>query len=738
MKKKINKSTQKNKNKNFRHGSGKELKKPHNKNAAAVKQSNRQNFDLKINLKENEVGITEYVSPGEGFQGILKSRYSDFHVNEIDLNGQVLQLNDSTVPQQKKHDELNPEDLDAARSRVKDVITDEIWVKIKHLFEKSSTGGKDGDCEIFIDATDFNKDTRTDVHQIIKKLYGSKLISTTVAGEREGRDPSKKFIKIAESKSGGGKGNEPHYTEISMSSNFIKERNNWSFPGDYVHFLVYKENMDTSEVATGLANRLNLKPSQVNYSGTKDKRAKTTQKFCIKKRSPKQILGSVRHMPGVRVGNFEFSKQVLKLGDLKGNRFRIALRHLKGEPAMIENALKNIKDKGFINYFGLQRFGNCASVPTFEVGVALLKSDYKLACELILKPRENDLPFLKSIRETWWKNRDSKAASSMFRNDKLIEKKLLDGLAQYGENDYSSALRKLPRNMLLLYPHAFQSLVFNTMASRRIREFGLQLIIGDLVYRNKDEPNIDLDDLHLEELEEDDNSVEELKSSAPVEEKESVFKRKVKPLTESDIQSENYTIYDVVLPLPGYDVTYPDNIVNSWYEEFLEKYGLSSQSLKHNVKTYSMPGAYRKLLLKPADMSWEFRRYSTPQETLIASDWEILMDREQAKKINTTETNNAEHSALLLDFCLPSSAYATMMLRELMKCDTSASGQTILEETALKKAFDKDAKELKKRKTEDITEATDASQIKQAKVENDAKDDEVSELVNEAQVTNKI
>lgn len=34
----------------------------------------------------------------------------------------------------------------------------------------------------------------------------------------------------------------------------------------------------------------------------------------------------------------------------------------------------------------------------------------------------------------------------MFRNDKLIEKKLLDGLAQYGENDYSSALRKVQMN----------------------------------------------------------------------------------------------------------------------------------------------------------------------------------------------------------------------------------------------------------------------------------------------------
>uniref|UniRef100_A0A1A9WI99 TRUD domain-containing protein n=1 Tax=Glossina brevipalpis TaxID=37001 RepID=A0A1A9WI99_9MUSC len=675
-----------------------------------------QNSDFKINLKENEVGITEYVSPSEGFQGILKSRYSDFHVNEIGLNGQVLHLNQATVPEEKKDDEMNSEQLDAALAGVKDIITDEMRIKIENLIQKSSTSDKSEDCEVFIDATELNKDKRTEVHKVIKKLYGGKLVSTTVSGEQEGKEPSKKFIKITEPKNG-------------------RERNAWSFPGDYVHFLVYKENVDTTEVATGLANRLNLKPSQVNYCGTKDKRAKTTQKFCIKKRSPKQILGSVRHMPRVRVGNFEFSKQVLKLGDLKGNRFRIALRHLIGERAMIENALKNLKELGFINYFGLQRFGNCASIPTFEVGVALLKSDYKLACELILKPRENDLPFLKCIRETWWKNRDSKAASLMFRNDKLIEKKLLDGLAQYGENDYSSALRKLPRNMLLLYPHAFQSLVFNNMASRRVKEFGLKLIVGDLVYRNKDDPNIELDDLQIEEFEESDDFAKELNLSAMEVEKESLFKRKVKSLTETDIESGNYTIYDIVLPLPGYDITYPNNIMKSWYEEFLEHYKLNSQSLKNNVKTYSMPGTYRKLLLKPIDMSWEFRFYSTPEETLIASDWEILKDREKANKIEINATNDAEKlSALLLDFCLPPSAYATMMLRELMKCDTSASGQTNLEEAALQKAFDKDVKEIKKRKAEDIIEVDGASNVKQAKLQNDEKEDSVDK----AEVSNKI
>lgn len=72
------------------------------------------------------------------------------------------------------------------------------------------------------------------------------------------------------------------------------------------------------------------------------------------------------------------------MGDLKGNRFHIALRHLTGERQHIETLLNNVKENGFINYYGLQRFGNCSTVPTYEVGLALLKADYKLVIAFIV------------------------------------------------------------------------------------------------------------------------------------------------------------------------------------------------------------------------------------------------------------------------------------------------------------------------------------------------------------------
>ena len=51
-------------------------------------------------------------------------------------------------------------------------------------------------------------------------------------------------------------------------------------------------------------------------------------------------------------------------------------------------------------------------------------------------------------------------------------------------------------------------------------------------------------------------------------------------LDESNIG--NYNMYDVVLPLPGYDVIYPANEVAQWYNEQLETDEMSG--FKQNVK----------------------------------------------------------------------------------------------------------------------------------------------------------
>lgn len=54
-------------------------------------------------LRETDVGITEYLYKDiQGFNGTIKQRYSDFIVNEINTDGEVIVLKDKGFQQKKR------------------------------------------------------------------------------------------------------------------------------------------------------------------------------------------------------------------------------------------------------------------------------------------------------------------------------------------------------------------------------------------------------------------------------------------------------------------------------------------------------------------------------------------------------------------------------------------------------------------------------------------------------------
>lgn len=65
-------------------------------------------------------------------------------------------------------------------------------------------------------------------------------------------------------------------------------------------------------------------------------------------------------------------------------------------------------------------------------------------------------------------------------NKYKIEKSLFQGLQRYGEN-YYNVFENLPRSMKTLYCHALQSYLWNKITSKRLKEHGKKLVIGDLV-----------------------------------------------------------------------------------------------------------------------------------------------------------------------------------------------------------------------------------------------------------------
>lgn len=131
--------------------------------------------------------------------------------------------------------------------------------------------------------------------------------------------------------------------------------------GEHLLLQVEKRGANTTWVARELARIAGVKPRDVSYAGRKDRNAVTVQHFSLwlgKQPEPDwsqhvhqeyRVLSSLRH------------RRKLRLGALKGNRFRLVLRELSIPVSGLEARLQRIREQGVPNYFGTQRFGHGGS-----------------------------------------------------------------------------------------------------------------------------------------------------------------------------------------------------------------------------------------------------------------------------------------------------------------------------------------------------------------------------------------
>lgn len=219
-------------------------------------------------------------------------------------------------------------------------------------------------------------------------------------------------------------------------------------------------------------------------------------------------------------------------------------------PAAIDAAMAHCKEHGFINYYGMQRFGT-GHIRTHTVGIELLKDNHEAAVRLILHPGDAARPghdALKAYRDTG----DVQTALNLLpRYGMSIEHTLLMGLKKHGVKDFHNAFMMLPRNMRMLYVHAHQAFLWNTLASERIRLYGLKVVAGDLV-------------------------LADTAADAPDAEQDVGARGKLKPVHMVTAEElEKYSIFDVVIPLPGEGVIFPGNGLEATFERLLEADGLS-------------------------------------------------------------------------------------------------------------------------------------------------------------------
>lgn len=147
---------------------------------------------------------------------------------------------------------------------------------------------------------------------------------------------------------------------------------------------------------------------QICIAGTKDRRAITSQLATAYRVESEKLAKLNEILIGIRLGNFKYASKELHLGALNGNRFTIVLRFLStnfflsdlhfnwhlafrnvdASPALVEENVVHLKEKGFINYYGTQRFGT-TSVPTHAIG----KYDPSRPFFLLSNDITNNFPF---------------------------------------------------------------------------------------------------------------------------------------------------------------------------------------------------------------------------------------------------------------------------------------------------------------------------------------------------------
>ncbi|KAF5019634.1 hypothetical protein F66182_8359 [Fusarium sp. NRRL 66182] len=643
------------------------------------------------------IGISQRVTPlAVPWTGEMRTRFTDFQVNEIKEDGSVLHLQQVGLADQEPQvqatetkesngeaaakEETKPEEnLQGAAKQPKNEGTTEIKPAAQpepanevsaedattlegltdHRFAQELIEiykvGPGADHEKKKSVTSEPMDDRTkrgQVHQEIRRIFKSRIdTNTTDTGAIVATlIPPKK----AGSKKRGGRNRGGARDEKPT--------------GEYLHFTLFKENRDTMDAVNQIARFLKVKPQVIGYAGTKDRRASTVQRCSVRYMRQRNLAGINGKVWGVSTGDYEYNDNSIHLGQLLGNEFVIAIKSCQmvgesnDEPIAqqveklkknVDSALSHMHQHGWINYFGHQRFGT-HEVGTHEVGQLILCDKYEEAVKSLLhydqeiaeKAEAGDIPEEPSKRDDYLRNQ----ACMLFLTNKDVDRAMkilprrfaaencifrhLNRQGAQSRRDFIGSLVHITRGLRSMYLHAYQSYVWNHAASRRWELHGESVIAGDLIIvPTENTPLVGGQDQDGDDIV---NPVED-DEDAPV---------RARPLTAEEAASGRYTIFDIVLPTPGYEVVYPENDIGEFYKEFMGRDGngnLDPYKMRRMRREFSLPGRYRKIMNHfLAAPSVEVRAYSDDTEQMHPTDLDVIKAAKGAGRKRSREDTDSE------------------------------------------------------------------------------------------------
>ncbi|KAK4156044.1 pseudouridine synthase [Chaetomidium leptoderma] len=619
---------------------------------------------------EKALGITQRSAAiNFAWTGDIRKRYTDFLVNEIRKDGTVLHLRDydeAEVPAQAVVDrkisaanankpenkpKINPISEDERKAMVDllgEPIAHNLIVLDENVQAKKTLTPKERSI-VFDPVTDRSK--RATIHQEIRRIFHSRFETVADSTGVITATASKWALNnraTSQQNWGSRRDNRGHRDQA---------REFGAAGGDYLHLTLYKENKDTMDAVNTIARLIKIKASNFGFAGTKDRRAGTVQRISVYRQKPSNLLWLNTRIPNVKVGDFAYSKEPLQLGQHGGNEFVITLKNcqplggdncslvqrMKMLQQAVECGLAYLKHNGYINYYGLQRFGTY-TIGTHMLGMKILKGDYEGFIDDVLHVDEDlikevlsNTPQVYGIGKDFQNSRDDHnraRAITTWRTTKnaaqaleFLPKRFSTETAiirHLGKNpkDFTGAVLSITRGMRMMYVHAYQSYVWNFVATRRWSKYGAKVIEGDLVLVTGSRCRDRSDDDEFNPY--DDNDDDNIYAQAHA-------------VTAADVASDKYTIFDVVLPTPGYDVSYPRNELGEYYVDFMgkpENGALSPFEMRRKQREFSLSGNYRPLIGRLIGVpEYAIQAYRDDTEQMYPTDLDYAIHKKHAAKL---------------------------------------------------------------------------------------------------------
>jgi tRNA pseudouridine13 synthase len=248
--------------------------------------------------------------------------------------------------------------------------------------------------------------------------------------------------------------------------------------GTHAFFLMEKTGLTTAEALRAVAQALGKRDRDIGYAGLKDAYAVTRQWISIEHIDPDRVLR-------LRLKNIRFLEcgrhdNKLKIGHLKGNRFRIRLHGLRCPMAQAETRAQEILsalcERGMPNAFGPQRFGNRAN--GHLLGRAVLLNQREVFLDLLMgEPRSDDSPNEFRVRTLYSQGQFAKALKTC-PGYLMDTRRILRALVK-NQGEKHKAFNFVSPGLIRFLVTAYQSHLFNQVLSARMPHID-RLMAGDI------------------------------------------------------------------------------------------------------------------------------------------------------------------------------------------------------------------------------------------------------------------